>query len=253
VHDREGGLDEGTVILRLESLSEEGGCLIGDITRVQSRNLPGHVVEDSIERLPVERIGHSAAFLYDPSTDCLALQYDISIGVGRVCRYLRSKSNGADFRRLPYLKRDTLERFKKETPTRLRLKIARVRNFRDLDNERTDFEDQIERWSHAFDAPSVEMIFATRGEGKQLDFAEVWNTVRRWIGFREDIEGIRNIEVDTIESDKAFNFIKDLLYEERTLDLPDNDPIQSRKVRSDYVRECYEQHREYIWRISRVP
>jgi hypothetical protein len=71
-----------------------------------------------------------------------------------------------------------------------------------------------------FDAPSIELILSTRGEDKSLDAAEVWNTIRRWIGFRGEIEGIKNVEADTIESDKAFNFLKDLLFDESTLELP---------------------------------
>jgi hypothetical protein len=246
VHDREGGLDDGQVTLRLESIIDQNNIFLGDITRVQTRNLPGHVEEDSIERLPVNRIGHNAAFLFDPETGCLALQFDMSIGVGRVCRYLRSKSHGADFGRLPYLKRDTLNRFRNETPTKLRLKVARVRNFRDLGDNKTDFEEQFEYWSRYYDAPSIEIILATRGEGNSLDHAGVWNTIRRWLGFREEIEGIKNIECDTVESENSFNFIKDLLCEETTLELPDNDPLESRRIRLQYVRRAYDQHRDYV-------
>lgn len=60
--DRENEIDDG-VTLRLEHLEEEHGLIIGDITRVQSRNLPGHVVEEDVNRLPVDRIGHSTAFI----------------------------------------------------------------------------------------------------------------------------------------------------------------------------------------------
>jgi hypothetical protein len=239
-------LDEGAVTLRLEHLAEDDGLLIGDLTRVQSRNLPGHVNEAGVGRLPVERIGHSCVFIYEPDTGCLAMQFDMSMGVSRFCRYLRSKSHGADFMRLPYLKRDTLERFRVETPTKLRLKVAKISNFRHIPNNTTDFEEQIERWSNVFDAPSMEIVMSTRGEGNSLDAAQVWNTVRRWIGFKGDIEGIKNVEAETIESDKAFNFIKDLLCDESTLDLPDNDPVRSREVRTEYVRQCYGRHRDYF-------
>ncbi len=250
--DREVGLDDGAVVLRLEELGDGGNILIGDLTRVQTRNLPGHVQDDDVARLPVDQIGHSAAFLFDVETNCLAMQFNMQMGVTRFSRYLRSFGHGADFGRLPYLKQDTLERFRHQTPTKLRLKVARVRNFRDVAEGKTEFEEQLEEWSRLFDAPSIEVILATRGEGNQLDDASVWNTVRRWMAFREQIGGIKNIEAETLESDKAFDFIKDLLEESETLNLPDNDPQSSREDRAAYVRRVYDQHRAYIRRISGV-
>jgi hypothetical protein len=247
---REGALDEGAVVLRLESLEEEDGALIGDLTRVQTHNLPSHVIDDTVERLPVDEIGHSAVFLFDPLTGCLAYQFDIRMGVGRLCRYLRQFGPGAAFRHFPYLKRNTLERFRHQTPVKLRLKVARVRNFDRVPEHRTDFEEQLEEWSRFSDAPSIEIVLSTRGEGRELDRASVWNTIRRWMRFRDEIEGIRNIEAKTVETDKAFDFIKDLLSEEATLDLPDNDPEQSRRIRIDYVREIYQEHKTYIQSVS---
>jgi hypothetical protein len=243
--DREVEVDDG-ITLRLEQIATHDGLLVGDITRVQTRNLPGHVVDDDLNRLPVDRIGHSSAFLYDPATRCMAVQFDMSLGIGRVCRYLRTALPGPDFSYLPYLKGDTLARFRHQSPTRLRLKVARVRNFARLGAAKTDFEDQIEEWSNLFDAPSVEIILSTRGADNMLDRAHVWNTVRRWIGYKDVVEGIKNIEADTLETDDGFNFIKDLLQEDDVLDLPDNNPLASREVRQQYLRECYEQHRAYI-------
>jgi hypothetical protein len=249
--NREGALDDGAVVLRLEHLWQDNdGILIGDLTRVQTHNLPSHVIDENVERLPVDEIGHSAVFLFDPATGCLAYQFDMRMGVGRLCRYLRYFGPGASFRHFPYLKRNTLERFHDETPVTLRLRVARVRNFQKVPEFKTDFEEQLEEWSQFFDAPSIEIKFSTRGEGKELDRAGVWNTVRRWIRFRDEIEGIKNIEAKTIETDKAFDFIKDLLFEEETLNLPDNDPDASRDTRIEYIRAVYSQHRDYIRSVS---
>jgi hypothetical protein len=83
-----------------------------------------------------------------------------------------------------------------------------------------------------------------------LDKAGVWNTVRRWIRFKDEIEGIKNIEAKTIETDQAFDFIKDLLSEEAILDLPDNDPDASRSTRMEYIRAMYTKHKGYIQSVS---
>lgn len=240
------------VTLRLEHLEEADGLLIGDITRVQTANLPGHVVADDVDRLPVDRIGHSCAFVFDPVTRCMAFQFDMRTGIGRMCRYLNMGEDANRYWYLPYLKEDTLERFRGQTPRRMRLKVARVRNFATLGNQKDDFEEQLERFGQLYDAPKVEIILSTSGEGASLDPARVWNTVRRWLGFKEQIEGIKNVEVETLEADDAFNFLKDLLCESETLQLPDNDPVASRAMRQQYVRDCYEQHRFYIQQVSRA-
>lgn len=241
------------VTLRLEHLEEVDGLLIGDITRVQTANLPGHVVADDLDRLPVDRIGHSCAFVFDPATRCMAFQFDMRTGIGRMCRYLNEGDDANRYWYLPYLKEDTLARFKGQTPRRLRLKVARVRNFADLGDRKEDFEDQLEHFGRLFDAPKVEIVLSASGEeGSSLDRAEVWNTVRRWLGFKDVIEGIKNVEVQTLEADEAFNFLNDLLCEGTKLQLPDNNPLASRKIRQQYVRACYDRHRNYITQVSRA-
>ncbi|WP_394271013.1 hypothetical protein [Qipengyuania sp.] len=75
----------GSITLRLEHLEEtDDGLFLGDLTRVQTDNLPGHVTDENNDRLPVDRIGHPAAFCFDPETNCIALQFDLKIGIGRV-------------------------------------------------------------------------------------------------------------------------------------------------------------------------
>ena len=69
------------IVLRLDDFDEGDGLIWGDIVRVQSDNLPSHVQEDSSDPLPVERIGHHAAFIFEPETRFLALQFDAKIAV----------------------------------------------------------------------------------------------------------------------------------------------------------------------------
>lgn len=242
--------DAPGVRLRLEHLREDAGLVIGDLTRVQTQNLPGHVTDDNTDALPVAEIGHWAAFCYDPQTRVMALQFDLKIGVGRLCAYLSDFGNGSQFSHLPVLTRDALERFRNERPTKLTLQVSRVRNFRDIHQGKTDFEEALENFGELFDAPIIEVSVSTRGEDRTLDEASTWNTIRRWLSFRDQIDGIKKITACTIESDDAFNFIKELLKEGATLDLPDNDPPAGRLIRTRYARECYEQHRGYLRGIA---
>lgn len=236
----------GGIRLRLEHLEARDGLLLGDLTRVQTENLPGHVTDVENDRLPVNQIGHPAAFCYDPETSCLALQFDIKIGVGRVCDYFRAFADENQFGHLPILKQDALDRFENETPTKLHVKVARRRNFENAETNLSDFEEMIEQMGAWFDAPSVEITVSCRAHDGGINKERAIDTIRRWLGLRDEIEGIQTIGGDTIESDEAYNFIKFLLKEKETLDLPANDPVDGRARRIAFVRNVYRQHRAYL-------
>lgn len=249
--DREKNVSGG-VRLRLEHLEDRNGLIYGDITRVQTENLPGHVTDIENDPLPVDRIGHPAAFCYDPECMTMALQFDIKIGIGRVCNYFKQFSDDQTFGHLPILRQDALDRFEEETPTSFTVKVARVRNFRNVETEITDFEQGIEAVAGLFGAPSVEVTVSCRGSDGGLDKSATVNGLRRWLGYRDEISGINKIKGATVESDDAFNFIKFLLKEKDTLDLPANDPAGGRRERLRYLRLTYAQHRAYLRDVAGV-
>jgi hypothetical protein len=236
----------GPITLRLEHLEERDGLLLGDLTRVQTENLPGHVTDAGNDRLPVDRIGHPAAFCYDPVARAIALQFDLKIGIGRVCNYFAQFEDAGDFGHMPVLRADAMERFEDETPTALTVRVARRRNFENAETPLTDFERQIETMGAMFDAPSVEVTISCRGADGGINKGRAIETVRRWLGFRDEIEGISKVRGATLESDDAYNFIKFLLKESETLDLPANDPADGRVKRIRYLRKTYAEHRSYL-------
>ncbi|MCA0891642.1 hypothetical protein [Qipengyuania flava] len=243
--DRESDV-ANSIVLRLEHLEERDGLFLGDITRVQTQNLPGHVTDEENDRLPVNQIGHPAAFCFDPETNCIALQFDIKIGIGRVCDYFKTFADGNAFGHMPILQPDALDRFENETPKRLTVKVARRRNFENAESQLTDFEEMIERMGAWFGAPGVEITVSCRASDEGINKERAVDTIRRWLGLRDEIEGINKISGATIESDEAFNFIKFLLKEHETLDLPDNDPLDGRRRRIRHLRTKYAQHRAYL-------
>lgn len=236
----------GPITLRLEHLEERDGLLLGDLTRVQSENLPGHVTDAENDPLPVDRIGHPAAFCYDPEARCLALQFDVKIGVGRVCNYFAQFEDAGDFGHMPVLRPDAMARFEDETPTSLTVRVARRRNFEDAEIPLTDFEQQIDAMGALFNAPSVEVTVSCRGADGGINKGRAIETVRRWLGLKDEIGGISKLSGATLESDDAYNFIKYLLKESDTLDLPANDPVDGRRKRIRYLRNTYAQHRGYL-------
>ncbi|WP_394271012.1 hypothetical protein [Qipengyuania sp.] len=153
---------------------------------------------------------------------------------------------------MPILRPDAMDRFERETPTKLTVRVARRRNFENAETELTEFEDIIDNMGRLFGAPSVEVTVSCKGADGGLNASTVVQTVRRWLGFRDEIEGITKVSGATLESDEAFNFIKFLLNEHETLDLPRNDPADGQARRLRYVRSKYVQHRGYLREFTGV-
>jgi hypothetical protein len=234
------------VVLRLEHLEDRNGLVLGDITRVQRENLPSNVTDDAAEPLPVDQIGHHAAFCLDPETNYIALQFDQKIGINRFANYLGQFKRETQFGYLPVLNQAALERFGKETPQRLTVRVSKIKNFKKVRHEVTDFEEALEKFSELWDAPTIEITLQNTGRDGSIDRARTVNTVRRWLRMKEEISGIGKIEAKTLETDEAFNFIKQLLRESSTLELPNKDVLKGRRVRVDYAKNCYDKHRGFL-------
>lgn len=243
--DRESEVGDG-LVLRLEQLEEADGLLVGDFTRVQTDNLPSHPTGDATDPLPIDRLGHHTAFCFDPISRIIALQFDIKMAVGRICRYANSFSGGPRYGNLPVLRQDALERFEEETPTKFTVKIARVNQFGELGVELDDYEQTFERMGALFDAPTVEITVSARITDGGLDKETVLEKVRRFIGLRERFPGVRSISGETDESPDPFNFLAHMLKSSTVLDLPRNEPIVGRGVRMVYARQCFDEHRDYL-------
>jgi hypothetical protein len=234
------------VVMRLEHVRRHDGLITGDFTRVQTENLPSHPADDAAHPLPVDRLGYHSAFCFDPATQILALQFDIKTAVGRVCSYLARFAQGSSFSYLPVLRQDALERFEEETPTKLRIKVARVNQFRGLGLVETDFEQSLEQMGALFDAPTIEVVVSAKGRDGGLDRNTVIDTVRRYLGWREQGENVKAITAETDESVDPFNFLNQLLKYSEVLELPRNDPTAGRTTRIRYVRECFDEQRDYL-------
>lgn len=243
--NREIGVGDG-IVMRLEHLAQERDLVVGDFTRVQTDNLPSHATQQSSDPLPVDRLGHHTAFCFDTRSKILALQFDMKMGVGRICRYAAAFSQGKSFAYLPVLKEGALEQFDNETPTKLKVRVAKVEKFSDFNAEFTDFERGIEQMGALFDSPVVEITLSSRGRDGGLDKDTVGQTVRRLLGLRERFKGIRSIIAETDETPDPFNFIKDLLRKTEVLDLPANEPVVARNVRIDFARRCINDQLGYI-------
>jgi hypothetical protein len=242
-------LDVGNgVILRLEELQNIDGLLVGDFTRVQIENLPSHVTANRLEPLPVDHIGHSAAFCLNPATMVMALQFDMKMRIGRTCTYLSGFRNFTRIGYMPVLEEGALETFLDQTPKKFSVKIARVNQFSESGWHSDDFDRTLEHLGAMFGAPTIEIKVSTKGRDSNLDKSSVKTRIKRFLRLREEDSGVvvKSITGETHESEDAFNFITQLLKSTRTLELPSNDPEATRRIRMDFVRECYNENRQYL-------
>lgn len=243
--ERQAGAGEG-IVIRLEEARTARGVVFGDLTRVQTSNLPSHPTDTASEPLPVTQLGHHAAFCFDLASGIMALQFDIKMGVGRVCSYFSAFGDGSQFRHYAVLREDALERFERETPTKFTVRVANVHRFTETVEASTNFESAIKGFGDLFDAPTVEVSVSAKFSHGGLDKKTVLQTVKRYIGFKSEFEGVKAITAETAESADPFNFITALLKMSETLDLPDNDPTAGRDVRISFVRQCFDANRDYI-------
>lgn len=243
--ERESEAGDG-VVMRLEHLEEADGLLLGDLTRVQTENLPSHPTHQASDPLPIDRLGHHTAFCFDPLTRVIALQFDIKMAVGKLCRYARAFGGGKRYSYVPVLQQGALERFEHETPTKFTVKVAKVNQFANFNDELTDFERGFEQMGALFDAPMVEITVTARGRDGGLDKNSVVQCIRRLLGLKERFNGIRSITASTDETNDPFNFLRHLLKNTELLDLPANEPAVARLARIGFTRRCIDDQLDYL-------
>lgn len=243
---RERVVGEG-ITLRIEHFSEVDGIISADFTRVQTDNLPSHPTDVSTDPLPIHRLGHHAALCYDTVSRIAALQFDMKMAAGRLCRYGNCFSNGSMFSHLPVLEEDALNRFEHETPTKFRVKIAGVNRFAaEAGAGINDFELGIERLGAYFGAPTVEVTVSARMSQGGLERETVWGVLQRLLGVADRHRSVKTIIAETDESPDPFNFLQHLLKRTTRLELPTNDLASGRDMRIDFAKRCFNEQRDYL-------
>lgn len=235
------------ITVRLESLTEKNGLLIGDLTRIQTENLPGKVTELDVEPLPFDRLGHYVGFCYDPTARVIALQFDMKLRIGAVLSYFEQFAKNGGHSYLPELDQASLEKLSRETVKSFKLKVSGIQEFSKAVQHPNDFEEAFEDMAAVFNAPTVEIVMKSRAL-KKLDGDGIVAQVKRLLRFVDETSSIKAIQASTEESEDAYNFMQQLLKEKEKLQLPQNDPTLGREVRMDFLERAYEKHKPNIWR-----
>lgn len=233
----------GSVRIRLEDHMVRDGLVIGDFTRVQMDNLPGQVTDKGLDALPFAKIGHSAAFCYDPVCQVLMIQHANFLGVRRVCEYASLFAGSTAYSPFPVPAKQSLAQFESETPTKFRVRIASATHFGNEPGS-GDFEKDLSGFAKDFEGHVVDITVSMGHAKGNLSAAKVAKTIKRLIGRRED--GVQALEAMTRESDQPYDFIKTLLKSERMLNLPANDPSVARSARYDWITSEFKAQQQYL-------
>lgn len=94
--DRERNLGND-LVLRLEHLETHGNLTVGDMTRIQTENLPGAPSDDTLNPLQDDKLGHSFGFCFDSATNSLSLQFHTQAQVGKIMSYFSEFSEGGHY------------------------------------------------------------------------------------------------------------------------------------------------------------
>ena len=248
--NRQRGLARGLDI-RLEHLEERGNLLLGDLTRVQTENLPGQVTAVDVEELPFGELGHSIAFCYDTAVGALALQFHLQAQVKRVLQYFGEFAPNSSFVEFPLLDAASVASLTDKNIKRLSFRVSGIREFRDADANANDFERGLARMASLLDAPQVEVVLSTRPRSDDyLDENAVVGFLRRMLRRRANGDTtVKKLVAETAEDEDPFNFITQLLKTKETLDLPANDPVRARQVRIRFLHRTYGEHATNIHRM----
>lgn len=250
--EREAEIEDG-ITVRLESADFPTNEVRGEIIRRQMANLPPKALSGQrIERLGVEAIGHSTAFLYYPRLSILAFeQARNGITSTRFGLYIAHFAGSARYDILPV---PTHEMW--ETLRTGRLRAIRVRCSAPQSLEVADAEaETVKRGLVSLQgALNTHYVDATLGM-KRGDPDIQRNGAIRWFNWfrreRENHRGeITHVYADIIPEGETqtahLNLLRGQIGGQRRLDLPEDTPEASYRIRESFLTEVFHRHEQEL-------
>jgi len=228
--------------VRLERTSVAGSYISGEVTRIQSQNMPSEVHPNETKPLSVTTpLGHGIAFVYNKSKNVLAIQYDTRIlGPSRFMDYLFAKGGNSSASLKPILRQDAWERFNKGEPKKFEITVAPPDNFNVLDYDGEAVLRSIKAMAEAHKAATV-TISVSVGRSRKNHLQNIRKTINSL--FEAGTSGKLNVqkmkavmENEDRSHDRHIDFLHELLSKREKLDLPENDPDLSYNRRNSAIR-----------------
>jgi hypothetical protein len=211
--------------------------------------LPSEVHPEGTRALSVENpLGHGIAFRHNHKLGVLAVQYDTRVmGPVRILQYLTQKAEPSSLKIKPKLRSDDLwERFGRGETRTFEIAISNPQNMEKLADADEPVASAIRRMGDAYAAPKIS-IRMSMGHRRGVLRETIAPTIRSF--FQAMSTG--TLQVDTMKAsvergegvaNDDINFIDELLSEKLTLDLPENDPERSYKLRALALKSAMQTH-----------
>jgi hypothetical protein len=250
--DREDEVEDG-VVVRLERAEFPTNLARGELIRRQISNLPPKALAGKpIENLGVEAIGHSTAFLYDAELSILAFeQARNGITATRFALYIDRFLDRGRYDIFPIPTKEMWDTLQTGRVRGMTVRCATPQSLQAADDVSDSVRHGLIALQHATETHFVEATLRMkRGDPDvQRDRALHWF----WWFRREHEYGrgaISNVYVDIIPEGETqtahLNLLRGQIGGQRRLNLPEDDPEASYKIRANFLAEVFETHRSEL-------
>ncbi len=248
------GLGGGSVILRLERFVQDGQFVAGEMVRRQTRNFPPEANDDGLNLLPLSDgggLGHCAAFRYSIPLGIIAIQFDNrAVSMGRMLAYMREFDIHADYAADALVREDSWARYGRGQPRKLSFTIAQPQNLGEVEGNVHSAVESSRRLAELYNAPIITVEVSMGRRDGHLNGGYIRRFIRYLTSDAAAGSDVRNIEVNVKPDDggevETINFLDELLRVKSTLDLPDDDIDRNYKIRSKFVRTCFNENLPYM-------
>jgi hypothetical protein len=239
---------EPDITIRLEKLTEENGLFTGEIVRLQSANLPPKALPaHPVERLGVRSIGHSSVFVYDPQLSVLSIQCARNgISSSRISMYADHFAGGEFYEIWPILNSDTWNKLRRGSIRAMRVRLASPENLEAADDEARTVRQGLRSLKRATETHNLDVNFTMSRGDPDLDRARTVRLFRWFESERQAGRGnVTKLQAKVSDGDETelLNLLGAQMGANTRLDLPDDDPNISYRMRADYTRDVFRANR----------
>jgi hypothetical protein len=252
IQEREEEL-EPDVVIRLERLTSQHGLFCGEFVRLQANNLPPKALRGKpIESLGVASIGHTTAFAFDPKLSVLALQLARNgITATRIALYAEALAIGTSYDILPVPNEEIWEKLKKGGVRGVEFRVSSPNELRSIDTQTQSVKRGIAAMKESLQATQIEVTMTmARGEANMNRKKAValfgWLQRER----QEERGGVSKLKArinsEDSEATETLNLIGGHMGDKELLELPNDDPNASYRLRRDYINLVLEKNRKVL-------
>jgi hypothetical protein len=252
--DREAEVED-EIVVRLERADFQGNFARGELIRRQTSNLPPKALSGQpIERLGIQSIGHSSAFLYDSELSVLGLeQARNGITSTRLGLYVARFMNGPKYDILPVPTQEMWDTLRSGRLRAMYVRSAAPQSLQAADADTEGVRTGLVALKNATGTYFVEVkLGMIRGEPDiNPDRSLGWfNWFRR--ERENDRGGITKVYVDIIPEGETqaehINLLAGQIGSRQRLTLPEDNPSASYQIREAFLTDVLNRHRDELRR-----